>query len=85
MEEPHRIAFQDKIPLRDGEVKLVENRVRILDVSGGKDVRADHDAVGSDKVHQKAERFGIVGKIVVMESPDVLFEGTSQRHDRAPV
>src|SRR5258706_2772703 len=76
MQKPLRVPSQDAIEIGGWQFQLFHERVRIFDIPRGEEIRADHNAVRPDLVDQKAQRIGIVIEIVVMESPQILLEGT---------
>src|SRR4030095_5062171 len=72
--KPRLFSSQDAIEVAGRQFQLFDKRIRIFDIPGGKQIRADDDAVRPDFADQKAQRFGIVIEIVVMESPEVVTE-----------
>src|SRR2546426_6086436 len=73
-QKPLRISSQDTLEIAGWQFQLFDERVRVFDIPRGEEIRADHDTVRPDLANQEAQRFGIVIEIVVMESPDILFE-----------
>src|SRR4029434_10072464 len=76
MQKPLRVSSQDAIEIAGWKFQLLHERVRIFDILRGEQIRADHDTVRPDFADEKAQRFGIVIEIVVMESSEVLSEWT---------
>src|SRR4029453_19409467 len=76
MQKPLRVSSQDAIEVAGRQFQLFDERIRIFDIPGGKEIRADHDTVRPHFADEKAQRFGIVIEIVVMESSEILSEWT---------
>src|SRR6202008_1892842 len=73
-EEPNRVPLQDAIAIHGRQLELFDHGGRVPDVPRVEAVGADDDAIGPDEIEKKAEPFGMVGEIVVMESPHVGLE-----------
>src|SRR5262245_35329262 len=77
-EQPDRVSLQNPVPVDSRQLELLDHRAGVLDVSGIEAVGADDDAIRSDEVEEEAKPFGVIGEIVVMESPHIGLERVLQ-------
>src|SRR6185503_14140211 len=76
MQEPPGVSSQDAIEVARRQLQLFDERVGVLDVLRGEEIRTDHDTVRADLADQEPQRFGIVIEVVVVEAPEVFPEWT---------
>src|SRR6185369_137018 len=77
-EQPDRVSLQNPVPVDSRQLELLDHSAGVLDVPGVEAVGADDDAVRSDEVEKEAKPFGVIGEIVVVESPHVGLERVLQ-------
>ena len=60
MQKPLRVSSQDALEIARGQPQLFHQRIRILDILRGEEIRADDDTVRPDFADQKAQSVRIV-------------------------
>src|SRR5260221_41327 len=64
------------VPVLRGKPYLFDERVWFSNIHRGIVIRADHNAVRSDQINQKAQSLRIEGKSVGVKAPDIFPEWT---------